>query len=154
MVKKNLPKKKTKRTAASKRFQKRTSDGEETLFFEWLRERVKFYCQDPSVSKKEQIERREELSEHLGIQVTTLKGQYLYGQNKENIYKAAIYIGAIDENVLMNFIECYPSIVDDLNALPEYQRKFYKNFRKLNNKELELLSRFVENLLELNDKYS
>jgi hypothetical protein len=53
----------------------------------------------------------------------------------------------------MSFIETYPVLTDDLSSLPDYLKKFYSNFKKLNEKEQELLSNFVENLLDLNEKY-
>ena len=70
------------------------------------------------------------------------------------MYKAAIFIQAIDEDILMRFLDSYPMLVDDLNELPVYLRSFFSNFQKLNQKEQELLSNLVENLLDLNQKYS
>lgn len=150
-----MPKKKvTKREAVSKRHALKISKGEETKFFDSLRRKVEFYCKDPSLSKKDQQERRKELADHLGISLDTLKALYLYGSNKENVYKAAIFIQAIDEDILMRFLDSYPMLVDDLNELPVYLRSFFSNFQKLNQKEQELLSNLVENLLDLNQKYS
>ncbi len=147
------PKKPKKRVSISQRHAERVASGKETKFFEWLREKLYSYCKDDSISKKEQLARREELASHLEITTTALKASYLYGQNKENVYKGAVYIGAIDEEILVSFIESYPALSEDLKSVPTYLKEFYSNFKKLNSKEQELLSNFVRNLIELNQKY-
>ena len=118
------------REAISKKYSEKIREGKETQFFDWLREKVKYYCQDPALNKTQQFERRRKLSSHLKIKESTLKGAYLYGQNKENIYKAALYIGVIAEKPLMQFLECYPAIVSELKSLPPWLREFYSNVKK------------------------
>ena len=145
--------KKTKRKSIAQKHAERVASGKETKFFEWLRTEVLAYCKDDSISKPEQFERRKELAKHLEIAPSALKASYLYGQNKENIYKAAVFIGAIKEETLLNYIKSYPALTSDLSSLPQYEIDFYTNFRSLTPKEKELLSNFVENLIQLNKKY-
>ncbi|MCP4912816.1 MAG: hypothetical protein GY909_06835 [Oligoflexia bacterium] len=145
--------KKTKRKSIAQKHAERVASGKETEFFEWLRTEVLAYCKDDSIPKQDQYKRRAKIAAHLDIAQSALKASYLYGQNKENIYKAAVFIGIINEKMLLNYIKSYPALNKDLSSLPQYEIDFYTNFRSLTPKEKELLSNFVENLIQLNKKY-
>ena len=134
-TRKTKNKKVTKRESISKKYSERIKRGKETQFFEWLREKIRYHCHDPALTKAQQSDRRQKLVAHLGIKESTLKGQYLYGQNKEGIYKAALYIGVVSERHLIQFLESYPATVDDLDSFQPWLKEFYTDFKKLNSKE-------------------
>jgi hypothetical protein len=113
-------------------------------------DRLKSWCFEPE-SRERRTARKQDLAQHLGKNVQTIKNMYLYGQGAMDDWLSAMdHIGPMKQETVIQLYQSFPFLEQRLNDLSPEQLRMHQNISKMTERELELVNKLVEVGLEAN----
>jgi len=142
-----------KRPTAKQRFKEKLKSGDIGELHLYRMEKLKNYCDDQYLSRKERTERKSALLTLLTKKTGSLKPMYLYGSGSAYEWdKIMCHIDpSIKQSDLVKILIDWPLFKDKLAGVSSSLQNILKGLNKLSNKELSLIETIINHTIKLNE---